>query len=182
MRRAGHRKTDMAEHATRMESAAGEPLVARRTVFATVAVAYAASFIPRTWAGSPDPSYSAFVTVSEYLTGHPVLDGALAMRAYSALAGDDEGFKGQVQSLSTLIAAQKPDPMTLQAILDGKKSPLAALPRKIVKAWYLGVVGDGDKARCIAFENNLTNRAVADHLRPPSYCFGTYGSWVQKPL
>jgi hypothetical protein len=171
----------MAEHETEVGSNGGQPGLPRRAVFASIAIGYAASYLPQAWAAAPSPGYEAFVAVSKYLTGHPVLDGALAARAFSALVADDKDFAGQVEKLNTLISAQTPDPLTLQSSLDGSKSALATVPRKIVKAWYLGVVGDGERARCIAFENNLTNRAVADHLRPPSYCFGAYGSWAQKP-
>jgi len=66
-------------------------------------------------------------------------------------------------------------------VLDSEKSPVAALPRKIATAWYIGVVGDGEKARCITFETNLTNVVVSDKLTPPSYCYGGYGSWAEKP-
>jgi hypothetical protein len=172
----------MAELKTEIGADGSHPRIVRRTVFAAIAVGYAASYIPQSWASGPPPGYAAFVAVSQYLTGHPMLDAALAARAFNALVADDQDFANQVDRLDSLISSQKPDPLTLQSSLDSAKSPLASIPRKIVKAWYLGVVGDGDRARCIAFENNLTNRAVADHLRPPSYCFGAYGSWTQKPL
>jgi hypothetical protein len=42
-------------------------------------------------------------------------------------------------------------------------------------------VGEGDKARCLSFETNLSNELVSDKLRPPSYCYGGYGSWSEKP-
>jgi hypothetical protein len=69
----------------------------------------------------------------------------------------------------------------LQHVLDNEHSALAALPRKIVTAWYLGVVGDGEKARCITFETSMMNEIVSDKLKPPSYGYGGYGSWAERP-
>ena len=72
--------------------------------------------------------------------------------------------------------------MQLQALLDGEHSPLALLPRRIVSAWYLGIVGEGEHARCVAFETALNAAVVADVLKPPTYCYGVYGSWARKPV
>jgi hypothetical protein len=69
----------------------------------------------------------------------------------------------------------------LQEVLDAEHSALAPLPRRIVTAWYLGVVGEGEHARVVAFETALNAVAVADVLKPPTYCYGAYGSWTKKP-
>ncbi len=61
-------------------------------------------------------------------------------------------------------------------------SPLAALPRKIATAWFMGIVGSGEKARCIAYESALNAVIVQDVLKPPTYAYGVYGSWAKKPL
>ena len=61
------------------------------------------------------------------------------------------------------------------------RSPLATLPRKIVSAWFLGIVGSGEQARCIAYETALNAVIVADVLKPPTYAYGVYGSWEKKP-
>ena len=46
----------------------------------------------------------------------------------------------------------------------------------------MGIVGSGATARCIAYEDALDNVIVADVLKPPTYCYGPYGSWARKPL
>ncbi len=79
---------------------------------------------------------------------------------------DDPHFVADVQGLAALINQRGIDPVKLQQVLDDEHSPLAMLPRKIVTAWYLGVVGEGDKARCLSFETNLSNELVGDKLRP----------------
>jgi len=80
-----------------------------------------------------------------------------------------------------LINQRHIDPLQLQGVLDGEQSPLAPLPRKIMGAWYLGVVGNGEAARCVAYETALNAMAVADVLQPPTYAYGAYGSWSNKP-
>ena len=80
-----------------------------------------------------------------------------------------------------MIGQRKIEPSELQPTLDAEQSPLSALPRKIVTAWYTGIVGEGERARCIMFETSLMYVVVADRLNPPSYCSGPYGTWVDKP-
>ena len=144
--------------------------------------AYTASLIP--WAlAQPvaDADQGAFLAVSAILVGRPALDGTAAKRLYDALVADDAGFASATRSLLALINERKIDPLDLQQLLDGEKSPLAAIPRVIVSAWLLGIVGSGDKARCLAFETALNAVMVADILKPPTYAYGVYGSWAKRP-
>lgn len=155
----------------------------RRSLLLTVAFGYAISSMPRALAASADAgAYADFLTVSNFLTGKVSLDASLAARLFEALSLDDSGFSEHVQALRKLIDDRKIDPLQLQAVLENDKSALSTLPRRIATAWFLGIVGQGEHARCIAFEENLTNAAVKDKLAPPSYCFGAYGSWAQKPV
>ena len=155
----------------------------RRSLLLTFVFGYAASSMPRALAASINAgAYTDFLAVSNFLTGRTSLDAALATRLFEALSQDDSGFGEQVQTLRKLIDDRRIDPLQLQAVLENDKSPVSALPRKIATAWFLGTVGEGERARCIAFEDNLTNVVVKDKLTPPSYCFGAYGSWAQKPI
>jgi hypothetical protein len=154
----------------------------RRLLLAAFAGAYASSLIP--WAlAQPvrNPDSGAFMALSALLVGRASLDAALGRRLYEALAATDSGFAASAQALLAFINERKVDPLQLQATLDAGKSPLAAMPRRIMSAWCLGIVGDGDKARCIAFEEALNARMVADVLKPPTYAYGPYGSWHRKP-
>lgn len=156
--------------------------LARRGLLATMLTAYTASLIP--WAlAQPVASadQGAFLAVSAILAGRQALDAAQAKRLYDALVADDPGFAAATRALLALINERKIDPLQLQAVLGREKSALAALPRKIVTAWYLGVVGEGEHARCLAYETALNAVVVADVLKPPTYCYGVYGSWVKKP-
>jgi hypothetical protein len=154
----------------------------RRMLLMTALAAYANSSIPKGFAASAaDPARDAFAAVSTMLTGRTSLDPEQASRLYDALAEDDPQFPTQMQALLALIDRRQIAPLQLQLLLDAGNSALAALPRKIMTAWCIGVVGAGERAHCIAFETNLTNIIVRDHLKPPSYCYGVYGSWAQKP-
>lgn len=154
----------------------------RRLVLAAIVGSHAASLIP--WALAQavrNADTGAFVAVSALLVGRPSLDAALAGRLYQALVAEDAGFAGSVQALLAFIDEHKVDPLQLQAALDAAKSPLAPLPRTIMTAWCLGIVGSGDKARCLALEEAMNARMVADVLKPPTYAYGPYGSWSRKP-
>lgn len=155
----------------------------RRSLLLTFVFGYTASSMPRALAASTDTvAYTDFLTVSKFLAGQASLDPSLAARLFAALSQHESGFGQQVQTLRNVIDDRRIDPMQLQTILDNEKSPVSALPRKIATAWVLGIVGEGEDARCVAFEDNLTNVVVKDKLAPPSYCFGAYGSWAQKPI
>lgn len=95
---------------------------------------------------------------------------------------DDASFFTAVGELLRFITDRGIDPAKLQTMLDDQASPLAALPRQIVTAWCLGIVGTGAAARCLAFETALNAVIVADVLRPPTYAYGPHGSWAAPPL
>ena len=154
----------------------------RRMLLGGLLSGYTASLIP--WAlAQPvaNANRGAFLAVSAILAGRKTLDEALATRLYDALVTSDPSFPAAASALLALINERSIDPLRLQGVLDAEHSALAPLPRKIVTAWYLGVVGDGDRARVVAFETALNAVAVADVLKPPTYCYGVYGSWTKKP-
>jgi hypothetical protein len=155
----------------------------RRILLGGALAASAVAFIPAAFAAAGDANAAsqAFLSVSKALCGRDSLNPDDAVRLCNALVADDAQFSAGVQALAALMDRRQIDPLNLQQALDDEHSPLAALPRKIVTAWYLGVVGEGDKAQCLSFETNLSNELVDDKLRPPSYCYGGYGSWSEKP-
>jgi hypothetical protein len=158
----------------------------RRLILAGLVAAYGSSFIP--WARAQQVGAASvtmpesFMQVSKILTGQASLDSKHAARLYQALVSDDAAFGERHRLLLAYIDAHKASPMQLQAMLDAEKSPLATVPRRIVTAWYTGIVGEGERAKCIMFETNLLNVLTADKLRPPSYSYGVYGSWAAKPV
>ncbi|CAM5488460.1 sugar dehydrogenase complex small subunit [Rhodanobacter lindaniclasticus] len=154
----------------------------RRRLLVGLLTAYTATLIP--WALAQevaDDARGAFTAVSAILVGRPSLDTAQAARTYDALVADDTRFPADVQALLALINQRHIDPLQLQHVLDDEKSPLASLPRRIMRAWALGVVGSGKDARCVAYETALDAVIVADVLKPPTFAYGAYGSWSAKP-
>jgi hypothetical protein len=152
-------------------------------VLASLLGTYTASFIPQALAQSVvDADRGAFLALSAVLVGRQSLDGEQAARLYDALLADDPDFPSAARSLLSFMNERKIDPLHLQRVLDGEKSPFAGLPRKIVTAWFMGVVGSGDKARAVAYEKALNAAIVSDVLKPPTYCYGAYPSWTKKPI
>jgi len=124
---------------------------------------------------------TAFIRVSKALCGDIPLDATQATVLLDGLQQQDGGFGDACVALDAFIAAQAPDPLQWQAALDAAKAPFAALPRRIVSAWYIGVVGSGTKARALTYVSSLMYRVTADKVRPPSYAYGAYGTWRVDP-
>jgi hypothetical protein len=153
----------------------------RRLFLTGVAAAGLSSMIRAAAAQRAGTPGEAFLGVSKLLTGRTSLDAQQSARLYEALATDSPRFEGDVQALLTIIADRHLDAAQLQQILDAEARALASLPRKIMTAWFTGVVGEGGAARCITFETSLMYQLVADRLAPPSYCYGPPASWVESP-
>jgi fructose 5-dehydrogenase small subunit len=159
-----------------------QPDLQRRALVTGLTAALVSTLVaPAAAQGTLASGQSAFMDLSRILTGRPALDATQAARLHDALAASSPRFEAGVQALLALIRSRNIDPGQLQQTLDAEKSPLAPLPRAIVSAWYLGVVGEGERARCVAFEASLMYAVVGDRLTPPSYCHGGPGSWIEKP-
>ena len=160
----------------------GAPQISRRVILGGLLTAYTASLIP--WAvaqSAPDTDRGNFLALSALIAGRQSLDNDLAMRYYDALVAADPDFPSAVTALLTLITRHQIDPMQLQTTLDENHPELAGVPRRIATAWFLGMVDAGDRVKVLAYEHSLNAEAVSDVLKPPSYCFGGYGSWANKP-
>lgn len=154
----------------------------RRTLLKGLLTAYTASLIPWALAEPVDSAeQGAFLALSAIIAGRQSLDAVLARNLYQALVADDATFAVGAKDLLAWINEQQIDPMQLQQRLDDEKSPLATVPRRIATAWFMGVVGSGEKARCLAYEQALNAQMVADVLKPPTYAYGPYGSWARNP-
>jgi hypothetical protein len=179
---AGSKRGQTIDNAERPQGTADSPDPVRRVLLTSLLAASAASVIPPAFAvPTGDAAQDAFLSASQILTGQSSLDPGQASLLYSALIADDAQFAGGVQALAKILGQPNIDLLQLQRVLDNENSPVAALPRKIATAWYTGIVGEGEKARCVTYETALMNVVVADELQPPSYCYGAPGSWVKKP-
>ena len=144
----------------------------RRRLLTSFAAACSASLVPRALAQpSADAGHAAFLALSAMLVGRASLDSALAARLYAALIAEDGRFPDATRALLALIEQRHVDPMRLQALLDDERSAFAALPRKIVTAWYMGIVGDGEHARF----RNSTRRSDWQSPYPPV-------PWAPQPV
>jgi len=179
---AGSKRGQAIDNAERPQGTADSPDPVRRALLTSLLATSAVSVIPPAFAApTADAAQNAFLSASQILTGQSSLDPEQASLLYNALIADDAHFASGVQALAKILGQPNIDLLQLQHVLDSENAPIAALPRKIVTAWYTGIVGEGEKARCITYETALMNVIVADKLQPPSYCFGAPGSWVEKP-
>ncbi|SRR5690554_2841627 len=157
--------------------------LSRRQLLVGFLSAYTASLIPWAWAQEvPNEGQAAFMALSAIIAGRQTLNPELAKRIYEALDRSEQDFAARTQQLVALIEEQKIDPLQLQAILDKQYPQLAPIPRKLATAWFLGVVEVDGQAQAIAYEEALNAVFVADVLKPPSYCYGAYGSWAEPPI
>lgn len=164
------------------DSNAASPDPTRRRVLGSLLAVCTAAHIP--WAlAQPitDDKQGAFLALSAIIAGRKSLDTGMAQRLYQALEKQSPGFPEAAQALLKLINERNIEPEHLQKTLDAENSPLAPLPRQIATAWFMGIVGSGAEAHCLAYEHALNAQIVADALKPPTYAYGPYGSWSRKP-
>lgn len=124
----------------------------------------------------------AFVVLSQKLTGRGSFNPVLAKRAYDALSKADNQFMQNVATLNTWLHTHGgvPSDMVIAA-LQTDTPALAKTAAAIVRAWYLGLVGELPNGRVIAYESALMFDPVNDVLTVPSYCRDVPFYWSQKP-
>jgi fructose 5-dehydrogenase small subunit len=124
----------------------------------------------------------AFVALSKKLTGRSSFNPVLAKRAYDALSKADNPFIQNVATLNTWLHAHGGVPSdTVIAALQMDSPALAKTVTAIVRAWYLGLVGETPNVQVIAYESALMFDPVNDVLTVPSYCRDVPLYWSQKP-
>jgi hypothetical protein len=124
----------------------------------------------------------AFVALSQKLTGRGSFNPVLAKRAYDALSKADNPFMQNVATLNTWLHTHGGVPSdTVLAALQTDTPALAKTAAAIVRAWYLGLVGEMPDVRVIAYESALMFDPVNDVLTVPSYCRDVPFYWSQKP-
>jgi fructose 5-dehydrogenase small subunit len=124
----------------------------------------------------------AFVALSQKLTGRASFNPVLAKRAYDALSKADNQFMQNVATLNTWLHTHGGVPSdTVIAALQTDTPALAKTVTAIVRAWYLGLVGEMPNVRVIAYESALMFDPVNDVLTVPSYCRDVPFYWSQKP-
>ena len=133
--------------------------------------------------GAPANSgYEAFIALSQHLTGRTRFDAVLGQRIYAALARASSTFEQNVGPLNTWIKGHGGVPSDIvTAALKTDRPELATTVGDIMRAWYLGLVGDMPKAQVLAYEKALMFDPVSDVLTIPSYCRDVPFYWTTKP-
>ncbi|SAK92443.1 uridylyltransferase [Caballeronia hypogeia] len=124
----------------------------------------------------------AFLAVSMKLTGRTSFDPQLAERVHAALARHDAAFATKIAALNQWIATHGGTPTDIiTAALESTRPELGKTVGDVMRAWYLGVVGEGQHAEVVAYERALMFDPVGDMLTIPSYCRGEPADWARKP-
>lgn len=125
----------------------------------------------------------AFVALSQRLTAHASFDPILSKRYYDALAKSDSQFTQNVAALNTWLQGHGGVPSdTVTQALQAEQPALAKTVGAIMRAWYLGLVGEMPRVDVIAYEKALMFEPVKDVLTIPSYCRDVPFYWTQKPV
>jgi hypothetical protein len=131
---------------------------------------------------TPAPGAAAgFMALSQFLTEREDLNAQLGGRMHTALQALNAEFPAQAAALWAWVQTEQVPLEQLNQRLQADKPELAAIPAQVMQAWYLGIAGDGAKARVVAYEFALNAQTVADKLKPPTYAYGVYGSWTSNP-
>lgn len=124
----------------------------------------------------------AFTALSQQLTGRSSLDATLGKRLYGALAKADSAFVANVAALNTWLKTHGGVPSdAVTAALAAENAPLAKTVGEVMRAWYLGLVGEAPTMQVLAYERALMFDPVNDMLTIPSYCRDVPFHWTQKP-
>ncbi|MEM5311199.1 sugar dehydrogenase complex small subunit [Paraburkholderia sp. JHI869] len=126
--------------------------------------------------------YDAFIKLSQRLTGRTSFNAVLGKRVYAALDHASSQFDANVATLNTWIQGHGGVPSdTVTAALKTDQPELASMVGDIMRAWYLGLVGEMPKVQVVAFEKALMFDPVNDVLTIPSYCRDVPFYWKLKP-
>jgi hypothetical protein len=140
------------------------------------------SLFNQAFADTPPAGLDGFLLLSRKLTGRTSFDPLLAQRVYDALSKSDSEFVANVTALNVWIASHGgvPSDMVTQA-LKTDTPKLADTVTAVMRAWYLGLVGDAPRVSVVAYERALMFDPVNDVLTIPSYCRDVPFYWTQKP-
>jgi|GEM_PF-556140 len=126
--------------------------------------------------------YSAFIALSQHLSGRTHFDAVLGQRIYAALARASSQFEQNVGALNSWLKDHGGVPSdTVTSALKADRPELASTVGDIMRAWYLGLVGEMPNVQVLAYEKALMFDPVSDVLTIPSYCRDVPFYWTQKP-
>lgn len=153
-------------------NAEGRSWLTRREVLGYGAAGMAALAMPGMAAESNvQRNLHSFMKVSSALTGKTSLNAITNERIFLAMGGNSRELLGPLERLAGKVG----QPPSTWAEED------RALAADIVRAWYLGKVGDGPEAEVITYEHSLMYEAVSGALEPRTFCASQPGYWANKP-
>lgn len=123
---------------------------------------------------------TAFQQASSFLTSKSV-SPMLASRGYDALKKRMPDLDKVVASINALVAEKQLGDMDAYLALTDVDKRLDKQAKDIVRAMYLGVVGDDEKAELFAYEEAFMYDPTRDVLVVPTYGRGP-DSWGEKPV
>ncbi|WP_244849817.1 sorbitol dehydrogenase family protein [Caballeronia sp. SL2Y3] len=154
----------------------------RRGMLAGAGASAALAFAPSRAAPAVAEDFDTFIAVSMKLTGRAAFDPLVAGRIHAALLRADANFADNMKRLDHWLATHGGTPSdVVTAALQATQPDLAKAVGSVMRAWYLGVVGEGGQAEVVAFERALMFDPVRDMLTVPSYCCGAPADWAKKP-
>ena len=112
-----------------------------------------------------------FNRVSQALTGRQTLNDITSERIFHAMGGNDRAFIAPLEGLAAKVDSAPSSWSDADRKLAGR----------IIRAWYLGKVGDGPDAEVVTYEHALMFDAVSDALKPRTFCASQPGLWATKP-
>ena len=128
------------------------------------------------------PGFDTFLAVSTRLTGRASFDPLLADRVHAALARNDAGFAAKIAALESMDRdARRHADRHHHRRARSHASRTGEDGRRVMRAWYLGVVGEPPHVEVVAYERALMFDPVGDMLTIPSYCRGEPADWAKKP-
>ena len=147
--------------------------------FAPMPVMQALAAVPAVSADVP-AAVAAFQQASTFLTSKSV-NATMASRAYEALKKRMPDLDKTVASINGLVTEKQLGDMDAYLALQDVDKGLDKQAKDIVRAMYLGVVGDDEKAELFAYEEAFMYDPTRDVLVVPTYGRGP-DSWGTKPV
>ncbi|MCM2132099.1 sorbitol dehydrogenase family protein [Larsenimonas rhizosphaerae] len=121
------------------------------------------------------PSLGVFMRLSQALCEKTALNPAVGQPLLKALLNAHDGFGDRLRSLADAVPEGQAVPV------DGLNAEQRRTAKRILSAWYTGIVGEGDQARVVTYRHALQFKAVDDILVIRSYCPNEPGFWAVKP-
>lgn len=138
-----------------------------------------ASLFPVEMAKAAQPEVKRFVKLSSFLVNRPV-SALLAQRYHDALVKHYADFPKEFAQLALFIAQNNFTDMDDFVAKVSKDTPEFLLAKRIVSAWYTGIVGELPDVELIAYSEAMMYLPAKGILIVPTYGEGL-NTWGAKP-